>query len=239
VSAHANADDHHHHSMRPEDWPDDDQVGTASVGKVGMWIFLLTDALMFAGFLLAYGILRGEQAASVNGELIEYWRCSKEIMAQGVDCIGPEPELGINFTAALTFLLICSSVSMVMAYAACVEKDRAGTLKWLGLTIIGGALFLCGQMYEYFGFGMEGHGLVPLGLIWGQSAYANTFYLITSFHGCHVLTGVIYLSVMWVRVWMGKYDDGNYDHIEILGLFWHFVDLIWILVFTLVYLIPL
>jgi cytochrome c oxidase subunit 3 len=239
VSAHANADDHHHHhSMRPEDWPDDVQVGTASVGKVGMWIFLLTDALMFAGFLLAYGILRGEQAASVNGELIEYWRCSAELMAQGVDCIAPEPVLGINFTAALTFLLICSSVSMVMAYAACVEKDRAGTLKWLGLTILGGVLFLCGQYDEYFGL-LFSHGLINEGLIFGQSTYATTFYLITGFHGCHVLTGVIYLSVMWVRVWMGKYDDGNYDHIEILGLFWHFVDLIWILVFTLVYLVPI
>ena len=238
MSAHAAADDHHHHKVRPEDWPDEAFHGKASVGKVGMWIFLLSDALMFAGFLLAYGILRGGQAVEVDGQLIEYWRCTEEVLAQGVKCVGPEPFLGIEFTAALTFLLICSSVSMVMAYAACVEGDRKGTLKWLGLTILGGALFLVGQYDEYFGL-VFAHGLTNEGLIFGQSSYATTFYIITSFHGCHVLTGVLYLSVIWIRYWMGKYDDGNYDHMEIVGLFWHFVDLVWILVFTLVYLIPL
>ena len=71
----------------------------------------------------------------------------------------------------------------------------------------------------------------------GHSAYATTFYRITSFHGLHVTTGVIYLTVMTIRTAMGKYDGGNHNHIEILGLFWHFVDLVWILVFTFVYLL--
>ena len=215
---HAAAADHHHHAKpRPEDWPVEEFYAKASIGKIGMWIFLISDALMFAGFLLAYGILRGQS---------EVWRH------------GNEPILGINFTACLTFLLICSSVSMVMAYAAVVERDRKGALKWLGLTILCGALFLVGQYDEYFGL-VVSHGLTNEGLIFGHSHYASTFYLITSFHGAHVFTGVTYLSVMWFRLWRGKYDDGNYDHIEIAGLFWHFVDLVWILVFTLVYLIPL
>lgn len=145
VSVYVNADDHHHHySMRLEDWLYDEVVGKVSVGKVGMWIFLFFDVFMFAGFLLVYGILCGEQAAVVDGEIIEYWRCMAELFVQGVDCVVFELVLGIEFIAVLTFFLICFSVSMVMAYVACVEKDRQGILKWFGLMIIGGVLFLVG-----------------------------------------------------------------------------------------------
>ena len=219
--------DHHDHRLKPTDWPDEEMMGNASAGKVGMWLFLISDALMFGGFLLAYGLVRGGQ---------EYWVCTAERAAE-LGCI-VEPILGINFTAGLTFLLICSSVSMVMAFAACQDGDRQKTLKWLAWTILGGLLFLCGQYYEYFGFGMAGHGLYPEGLIFGQSAYATTFYLITSFHGAHVLSGVIYLTVIFFRTRRGDFDDGYTSEVELVGLFWHFVDLVWILVFTLVYLIP-
>jgi heme/copper-type cytochrome/quinol oxidase subunit 3 len=222
MSAHAEAghDDHHHE--RPFDqWPDDADTGQASMGKIGMWIFLLSDALTFGGFLLAYGILRGGADEWVMpGEPVEF---------------------GINFTAGLTFLLICSSVTMVMAYAACVEGDRKKTVRWLLLTITGGLLFLCGQAQEYFGafeFIFHHEGLIADGLIFGNSHRATTFYLITGFHGMHVFTGTMYLIIICIRTAMGKYDGGNYNHIEMCGLFWHFVDLIWILVFTFIYLIP-
>src|SRR5262245_37897084 len=204
--------DHH----GPIDWPNDAHYGKATAGKIGMWIFLLSDAFSFGGLLLAYGILRGGSKA---------WQ----------DPALHEPQLGINFTAVLTFLLICSSVTMVLAHAAAVEGDRKKLCQFLGLTILGGVLFLCGQYQEYFG--IVGPGLTKEGLIFGQSAYATTFYLITSFHGAHVTTGVIYLTVMLVRSLMGKYDNGNHNHIEIVGLFWHFVDLVWILVFTFIYLL--
>lgn len=212
--------DHHHHSIMPEDWPENEHYAKATPGKLAMWFFLCSDLMSFSGLLLAYGLLRG-----------------------GSDNWIPEgaPELGINFTAGLTFLLICSSVTMVMAYAAVVEKDRKGALKWLGITVIGGALFLCGQAQEYFGtFEAIFHheGLIREGLLFGTTHYANTFYIITSFHGAHVLTGVIYLAIIWIQLARGKYDDGNYNNIEIAGLFWHFVDLVWIIVFTVVYLIP-
>lgn len=193
----------------------DELYGHASLGKVAMWIFLLSDALSFSGLLLAYGILRGGSDTWIH---------------KG------EPTLGINFTAGLTFLLICSSVTMVLAHAEAVEGNRKGILKYLGLTIIGGVLFLCGQYQEWFGIWHA--GLTQEGLVFGQSHYASTFYVVTGFHGCHVLTGVIYLSVIWIRTAMGKYDGGNHNHIEIAGLFWHFVDLVWILVFTFLYLIP-
>ena len=239
MSAEAAAhDDHHHHKLMPADWPEDSHYGKATAGKLGMWVFLLSDALTFAGFLLGYAILRG-----------------------GTDQWIPEglPELGINFTAMLTFLLICSSVTMVLAYGAVVEKKRDEALKYLGLTILGGALFLCGQYKEYFGLELLGsivsnfhadwgawvaEGLTDEGLFFGTfggsfySAYGSTFYLITAFHGMHVFTGVCYLIVIFIRTWMGKYDDGDYNQVEICGLFWHFVDLIWILVFTFIYLIP-
>jgi heme/copper-type cytochrome/quinol oxidase subunit 3 len=211
--------DHHDHKLLPSDYPVDAHYGQATMGKVGMWIFLLSDAFSFGGLLLAYGILRGG---------------SKVWHQPG------EPSFGINFTAGLTFLLICSSVTMVLAYAACVEKNQKALVRWLALTVLGGVLFLCGQMQEYFGafhwlFGNE--GLIKEGLIWGNSHRATTFFLITSFHGAHVTTGVIYLSVMTIRSAMGKYKDGNYNQIEVAGLFWHFVDLVWILVFTFVYLL--
>ena len=247
MTAHADSDGHHAHRLRPEDWPEDHFMGVASAGKLGMWIFLLSDALMFAGFLLGYGIKRGGQ---------EIWACTAELAAQG-KCLAAEcsefaqslgahcemgsrfleePTLGINFTAALTFLLICSSVTMVLAFAACEEGDRKTTVKYLALTTFGGILFLCGQYQEYFG--IFAHGLVAEGLSFGHSSYATTFYLVTSFHGFHVFSGVTYLAITTIRAHKGHFDDGFTSEVEICGLFWHFVDLVWILVFTLIYLIP-
>lgn len=201
---------HGHHAAA---LPPDAQFGNATSGKIGMWIFLLSDALSFAGLLLAYGILRGGS---------EVWRHPNE------------PVLGINFTAGLTFLLICSSVAMVLAYAAKTEGNEKQANFWLAMTALGGALFLCGQFQEYFGIWSK--GLTREGLIFGHSHYATTFFCITGFHGLHVLSGTIYILVTLVRNLRGK---ATANEIEILGLFWHFVDLIWILVFTLVYLIPL
>jgi heme/copper-type cytochrome/quinol oxidase subunit 3 len=222
----ATAAEHHHHGPpRPEDWPIDRHYGRATSAKVGMWIFLLSDALMFAGLLLAYGILRGGS---------EYWQCTPEL-AQRIGC-AVEPELGINFTAGLTFLLICSSVSMVLTYAAIIERNRKQAMFWMAMTVLGGVLFLTGQYQEYFGIVHD--GLSKTGLVFGATHYATTFYCITSFHGAHVFTGTVINLVMLIRIARGRYDDGNENHIEVCGLFWHFVDLIWIVVFTVVYLIP-
>lgn len=198
---------HHHGHVLPAD----EFFGNVTSGKIGMWIFLLSDAFSFGGLLLAYGILRGGS---------EQWHHPGE------------PNLGINFTAFLTFLLICSSVSMVLAVAAAAEGNRKGTVFWLALTALGGAGFLCGQFQEYFG--IIGEGLTHEGLVFGHSAYASTFYVTTSFHGLHVLTGTVYILITLFRTMAGK---TNANHIEILGLFWHFVDLVWILVFTFIYLL--
>src|SRR5688572_16175517 len=123
AGAHGHGDGHGHHEapVHPDDF------GLATSGKIAMWIFLLSDALSFGGLLLGYAILRSHQPS---------W---------------PDPTkyLGINFTAGMTFLLICSSVTMVLALAAAHEKDRKQTMLFLSLTILGGLMFLGGQVYEY------------------------------------------------------------------------------------------
>ncbi len=190
-----------------------DIFGSATNGKIGMWVFLSTDGLTFAGFLLGYGILR----------------------ARNPDWPDPAHYLGIGLSALATFILICSSVTMVLAQAAGEEKDRKNLLRFLGLTIFGGLIFLGIQVYEYT-------HLVHTGMIFwdfakGPPQFASTFYLVTGFHGFHVFSGVVYLMSIFGRAVAGKYDDGNMNEVEIAGLFWHFVDLVWILVFTFIYLI--
>lgn len=190
----------------------DAHYGDATPGKIGMWIFLLSDANMFAGLLLAYGVLRAGS---------KVWRPPDQ------------PELGINFTAGLTFLLICSSVTMVLAHAAMADGDRRKAARLLLLTALGGMLFLAGQYHEYFGIWHP--GLSEQGLAFGSSAYASTFYVTTGFHGAHVLSGVVLLLLTALSAQRGKASARD---VEAVGLFWHFVDLVWILVFTLIYLIP-
>ncbi len=185
--------------------------GKASSGKVAMWIFLLSDAMSFGGLLLAYAILRSGSH----------------------DWPDPSKRLGIPFTAGMTFVLICSSVTMVLGLAAAQEKDKKKAVFWLCLTILGGLLFLTGQVKEYTGLIHEGAG-ITVDNMWA------TFFIPTSFHGLHVFTGVTYLSIITIQTARGKYTDGpnaSANNIEVAGLFWHFVDLVWILVFTFIYLI--
>src|SRR5262245_61186773 len=164
----------------------------SSHGKLGMWIFLLTDAMSFGGLLLGYGILR----------------------AGSHDWPDPTTRLGIPFTAGMTFLLICSSVTMVLALAGAQEKNKKQLLFWLGLTILGGLLFLCGQVKEYTELIHEkGMGL-------SVDQMSSTFFLTTGFHGLHVFTGVTYLTVIWFQSLAGKYTDGqraSANNIEIAG----------------------
>lgn len=190
-------------------------MGRASALKLGLWVFILSDAFSFAGLLLSYGVLRAASAT--------WWTAG-------------EPPLGIGFTAGLTFLLICSSVTMVLAVSAARFGNRREAVIFLGLTALGGLLFLAGQYHEYFG--IVGEGLVGAGLSFGQSHRATTFFAITSFHGAHVATGVFLLLLTLARAAKNRDVRAETDRIESVGLFWHFVDLVWILVFTFVYLLP-
>ncbi len=182
--------------------------GAATTGKVGMWIFLVTDAMTFAGLLLGYAILRAGNT---------HWPL-------------PSSVLGIPFTGVMTFVLILSSVTMVQALDAAKHGQRTQTALWLIATALGGAFFLCGQVYEY-------SHLIHHGFTLPSGNFPATFYVVTSFHGAHVFTGVCYLLITAIGVLRGKFLDNGANVVEITGLFWHFVDLIWILVFTFVYLI--
>ncbi len=200
------------HSHNPLIGGVDPQFGTATPGKLGMWIFLVTDAMSFSGFLIAYAYLRSK-----------------------LDWPNPAEHLGINLSAFATFLLICSSVSMVLAIDACKHKQRQAMLNWLLLTIGGGAIFLGIQAYEYTHLVHQGITLSSFSK--GPSLFGSTFYIVTGFHGLHVLTGVIYLICEYLNARKGNYDNGDINRLEIVGLFWHFVDLVWILVFTFIYLL--
>jgi len=204
----AHAVDTHQHAER-----NDAQIGKASIGKIAMRIFLVTDAMSFSGFLIAYAILRTT-----------------------TDWPHPAQYLGINLSGFATFILVCSSVSMVLSIDACKHRDRKGMLNWLLATIAGGAVFLGIQVYEYQHLVNE-IGMTFSNFAHGNNLFASTFYIVTGFHGLHVLTGVIYLICEYRMARAGRYDNGNYDRLEILGLFWHFVDLVWILVFTFIYLV--
>lgn len=198
-----------HPAVEPAESP----LTPESWGKLGMWIFLAGDAVGFGTLLGAYGAVRASSA----------------------DWPNPAERLGITLTAVMTFLLICSSVTMVKALEAIKRGDRPSVTRFLGLTILGGLLFLGMQAYEWTHL-IEG-GLKIFGNPWGASLFGTTFFLITGFHGLHVTGGVIYLSVILAAV--SRIPDQRYNYMitEIAGLYWHFVDLVWIMVFTFVYLL--
>jgi len=194
------------HVVEPAESP----LTPESWGKLGMWIFLAADAMSFGGLLAGYGALRYSS-----------WNWPD-----------PKKELGISLTAFMTFLLIVSSFTMVKALSAMRRGDRKNAQLFLLLTILGGASFLGLQAREWTHLIHE--GMTIHGNPWGSSLFGTTFYILTGFHGCHVLGGVIYLSVILIQTTRMKV---GYNEVEIVGLYWHFVDLIWILVFTFVYLI--
>lgn len=177
--------------------------------KMFMWLFLAQDAMTF--FTLFAGYL-GLRIGAEPG----YWPV-------------PSEKLGINLTALMTFILIVSSVTMVQAVAAIQKGDRKRMKMFLGLTILGGLFFLGCQVYEY------SHLIGGEGMSISKHLFDATFFVLTSFHGLHVLCGVIYLTSVFFKA--NNYSKDNYTHVEVVGLYWHFVDLVWIILFTLVYLI--
>ncbi len=193
--------------------PAESPLTPESWGKLGMWVFLAADAMSFGALLAGYGALR---YGSMDWPL-------------------PSSVLGIALTAFMTFLLICSSVTMVLALAAIQRGDLRGLRTFLSLTILGGLMFLGMQAYEWTH--LIHRGLTLSGNPFGAALFGTTFFIITGFHGAHVTGGVIYLSCYLVRALLGRVTQANANAIEIAALYWHFVDLVWILVFTFVYLL--
>jgi cytochrome c oxidase subunit III len=200
--------------------------------KLGMWVFLLSEVMFFTGLIGSYVILR---------------------FGAGTPWAQPGAVLNVPLTAMNTFLLICSSVFMVKAYAAISDGDQAGLKKWLLVTILAGAAFVGVQVFEYIK--LVQHGITPAGFTdaselaglaaadpvkYGLDAaglYGSTFFTMTGFHGFHVTCGVLCMVWVYLKALKGGYTKEDHAGVEVIGLYWHFVDLVWIILFTIVYLI--
>lgn len=260
---------------------------SVSYGKLMMWFFLVSDALTFTGFLVSYGYARHTYLGD--------WPIGEEVFQAVPFFSGHYP---LIYVAFMTFVLIISSVTMVLGVEAGHRMDRRGVTKWLGLTIVGGLVFLGSQAWEWSHFihgtggyiVTENHQRYYLGeeiphgktvaevenfyLIankgeddqteirgekavdlyqgrvmhvaganmteneYGPKQYANFFFFITGFHGFHVFTGVLINIIIFIGVLRGIYHRrGHYEMVEKAGLYWHFVDLVWVFVFTFFYLV--
>jgi heme/copper-type cytochrome/quinol oxidase subunit 3 len=177
--------------------------------KLAMWVFLGSEVMFFTALIGTYIILRFAHP--------EQWAAPGQV-------------LNVPITAVNTFLLICSSVTMVKAFAAAQDDRQAMLRRWLIATTVIGATFVGVQAYEY-------QHLIAKGFVPSEGLYGSTFYTMTGFHGFHVTVGVLCLLFVTVRAFQGRYSSRDYRGVEVLGLYWHFVDLVWILLFTIVYLI--
>lgn len=263
----------------------------AGYGKLMMWFFLLSDALSFTGFLTAYGFYRHYYGS--------IWPTAENVFTHFPFMQGHHPLL---YVALMTFILIMSSVTMVLAVEAGQRMDKKAVTMWMIFTLIGGAIFLGSQAWEWTHFihgtelgaielgrgtwtvngvpeftqgiiarwqddskqalllpwkeageyiqvtgaemaellknGTEIHGANLTHNEYGHPLFGDFFFFITGFHGTHVLSGVVLNFIIFVNVLMGTYEKrGHYEMVEKVGLYWHFVDLVWVFVFTFFYLV--
>ncbi len=222
-----------------------------SYGKLMMWYFLMSDSFTFGAFLISYGSIR----FSLN-----YWVNHNYVFNEFPFT---EANLPLAFVSLMTFILIFSSVTMVLAVHEGHKMNKKGVEKWLALTILGGLCFLGSQAWEWTGLITGHHKVLVDGAIqyWGTTvshnpwgpkvlfhgemvatpgpvAFGGYFFGITGFHGFHVFTGVIINSIMLTKTRLGHFEKrGHYEMIEKAGLYWHFVDLVWVFVFLCFYLI--
>jgi cytochrome c oxidase subunit 3 len=205
------------------DWSRDKQVFGVPWGKAMMWIFLLSDTFIFSCFLVGY--------MSVRTATTDPWPNPSEVFA--LTMFGKS--IPLILIAIMTFILITSSGTMALAVNMGYRKERNKTF-WLMLaTALLGASFVGMQAFEWTKLIME--GVRPWENPFGAAQFGSSF-LITGFHGMHVSAGVIYLLIVAFRVRNGYYEKqgGNYEIVEIAGLYWHFVDLVWVFIFALFYL---
>lgn len=192
-------------------------------GKAMMWIFLLSDTFIFACFLTGYMSVRMSTTAA--------WPNTSEVFAL---TIGGR-EVPLLLIAIMTFVLISSSGTMAMAVNFAYRGDRAKTTALMLATAAFGVTFVSMQAFEWSELIAE--GVRPWGNPMGAAQFGASFFMITGFHGLHVSVGVIYLSIVALKVLRGDYEhSGNYQIVEIAGLYWHFVDLVWVFIFAFFYL---
>jgi cytochrome c oxidase subunit 3 len=217
-----------------DDWSSDQRAfKNVPWGKAMMWIFLLSDTFIFSCFLLSYMTVRMSTTVP--------WPNPSEVFALS---FGGEP-IPLILIAIMTFILITSSGTMVLAVNYGYRKDRAKTAILLLITAAFGASFVGMQAFEWTKLIVE-EGVRPWGNPMGAPQFGSTFFMITGFHGFHVSVGVLFLILIARKVWRGDYDTekrgfftsrkGRYEIVETMGLYWHFVDLVWVFIFAFFYL---
>jgi cytochrome c oxidase subunit III len=206
------------------DWGSDiDAFKNVPWGKAMMWIFLVSDTFIFTCFLTSYMTVRISTTVP--------WPIPSEVFAL---TIGGH-HIPLILIAIMTFILITSSGTMAMAVNFGYRRDRAKTAILMITTGIFGASFVGMQAFEWTKLIVE-EGVRPWGNPMGAAQFGSTFFMVTGFHGLHVSIGVIYLSIVAWKVWRGHYEHTNYEIVEIAGLYWHFVDLVWVFIFAFFYL---
>lgn len=180
-----------------------------SNNKLGMWVFLGSECLLFGGLISTYLLYKNRTLT------------------------GPSPaELyDIPFTSVTSFILLMSSLTMVLTLSAVQRDDQENAKLWMLATALLGSTFLAAQVYEFTAFVREGMGFTT-------SISSSAFFTLTGFHGVHVFIGVLMLMSLFVMTVRGRIHSGNAETVEIVGLYWHFVDLVWVIIFTIIYLIP-
>jgi cytochrome c oxidase subunit 3/cytochrome o ubiquinol oxidase subunit 3 len=177
--------------------------------KLAMWLFLGSECLLFGGLITTYLIyktpLPGQQ--------------------------GPKEIFDIGFTSVSSFVLLMSSLTMVLGHSAIERGDHYRLRLWLAATATLGSIFIAGQVYEFTAFVREGMGYT-------SSRFSSAFYTLTGFHGVHVTLGIVMLVSLLVLSMRGKIPKEKAETVEIVGLYWHFVDVVWVVIFAIVYLIP-
>ncbi len=201
-TATATADTHHDHD------PHATNTGISN-NKLAMWLFLSTECLLFGALISTYLLYKTRG----NGGVL------------------PTDIFDIPFTSVSSFVLLMSSLTMVLALSAVGRGDMDRGKAWLLVTAMLGGVFIGGQVYEFTSFYREGLGYT-------SNPAASAFYTLTGFHGVHVSLGIVMLMSLWVSAQQGKLTPNNAETVEIVGLYWHFVDIVWIFIFTVIYLIP-
>ena len=180
-----------------------------SNNKLAMWLFLGSECLLFGGLISTYMLYRGRHSGG----------------------LGPDQIYDIPFTSVSSFVLLMSSLTMVLAVSAIGRGDERNAKLWLVMTALLGTTFIGGQAYEFTSFYREGLGFTT-------SLFSSSFYTLTGFHGVHVTVGIIMLLSLTGMISRNRIPGDKSEVVELVGLYWHFVDIVWIVIFTLVYLIP-
>jgi cytochrome c oxidase subunit 3/cytochrome o ubiquinol oxidase subunit 3 len=181
--------------------------------KMLMWVFLGSECLFFGSLISTYTIYRNHSVASVKPETL------------------PPAIFDIPYTSVSSFVLLMSSLTMVLALAALQRGKIQESRVWLAATGLLGSIFVGGQVYEFTGF-------IERGATLQSSLFGTTFFTLTGFHGAHVTVGIIILFSVFLNSLRGKIRQENSLVVELAGLYWHFVDIVWVVIFTVVYLLP-